>query len=107
MKKTLSGGKEQKVVFERIKEYVSSPPVLRAPNVGKPFRLYIVTQEYVIGDVLTQEEGGKEFVVAYISRRLVNAETRYEFIGKLCISLYYACTKFRHYLLSSTCTVVC
>ena len=25
----------------------------------------------------------------------------------MCLSLYYACTKFRHYLLSSTCIVVC
>ena len=24
-----------------------------------------------------------------------------------CLSLYYACTKLRHYLLSSTCIVVC
>jgi hypothetical protein len=29
------------------------------------------------------------------------------FIEKLCLSLYFACTRFRHYLLSSTCTVVC
>ena len=34
-------------------------------------------------------------------------ETRYIFIEKLCLSLYYACTKLRHYLLSSTCIVVC
>jgi hypothetical protein len=29
------------------------------------------------------------------------------FIKKLCLSLYYACIKFRYYILSSTCTVVC
>ena len=34
-------------------------------------------------------------------------ETRYTFIEKLCLSLYYACTKLRHYLLSSTCIVTC
>ena len=31
----------------------------------------------------------------------------YTFIEKLCLSLYYAYTKLRHYLLSSTCIVVC
>ena len=31
----------------------------------------------------------------------------YTFIEKLCLSLYHACTKLRHYLLSSTCIVVC
>ena len=25
----------------------------------------------------------------------------------MCLSLYYACTKLRHYLLSSTCIVTC
>jgi hypothetical protein len=61
----------------------------------------------VIGGVLMQEEGSREFVVAYISRRQTDIETRYEFVEKLCLLLYYACTKFRHYILSSTCTVVC
>jgi hypothetical protein len=43
-------------------------------------------------------------VVAYLSRRLVDAETRYTFIEKLCLCLFYACTKCRCYLLSSHCT---
>src|SRR6185312_6522675 len=49
----------------------------------------------------------KEYVISYISRRLIDAETRYIFTEKLCLSLYYACTKLRHYLLSSICIVVC
>jgi hypothetical protein len=61
----------------------------------------------VIGVVLTQESNGKEFIVAYVSRRLLGAEARYAIIEKLCLSLYYACNKFRHYLLSSACMVVC
>jgi len=61
----------------------------------------------VIGTVLTQEDGGKEYIIAYLSCRLLDAKSRYVFIEKLCLSLYYACSKFRHYLLSSTCIVVC
>jgi hypothetical protein len=34
-------------------------------------------------------------------------ETRYQFVEKLCFSLYYACTKLRYYLLCSTCIVAC
>jgi hypothetical protein len=41
-----------------------SPPVLRAPKVGSPFKMYIAAQEPVIGAVLLQEEDGKEFSVA-------------------------------------------
>jgi hypothetical protein len=61
----------------------------------------------VIGAVLTQETDGKEYIVAYESRRLLDAETRYTFIEKICLSLYHACTKLRYYLLSSTCYVAC
>jgi ribonuclease HI len=43
--------------------------------------------------------------VTYLSRRLVDAETRYTFVEKLCLCLFYACTKCRCYLLSSHCTV--
>jgi ribonuclease HI len=43
--------------------------------------------------------------VTYLSRRLVDAETRYTFIKKLCLCLFYTCTKCRCYLLSSYCTI--
>jgi hypothetical protein len=57
-----------------------SPPVLRALKVGNPFKMYIAVQEQIIGAILLQEEDGKEFPVAYISRRLLDAETRYVFM---------------------------
>jgi hypothetical protein len=88
------GGRAKRSTFERIKEYLANPPVLRAPKVGETFQLYIVAQPHVIGAVLTQEEKRKEFMVAYLSQCLVDAETQYTPIEKLCLALYYACTKF-------------
>jgi hypothetical protein len=86
-------GEEQRRAFGRIKRYLASPPVLQAPRAGVEFMMYVVAQEHVIGATLTQEVQGKEFVVAYMSRRLVDAETRYTFIEKLSLFLYYSCTK--------------
>jgi hypothetical protein len=77
------------------------------PKARNPFKMYIVTQEWVIRAVLLQEEDRKAFLVAYMSRRLLDAKTRYVFVEKLCLSLYYACSKFRHYILSSSCIVAC
>jgi hypothetical protein len=91
----------------KIKEYLMSPPMLRAPKAGNPFKMYIAAQEWVIGVVLLQEADGKEFLVAYMSRRLHDAETRYVSMEKLCLSLYYTCSKFRHYILSGSCIVAC
>ena len=81
--------------------------MLKAPRRGVPFRLYVAAEDKIIVAVLTQETEDKEYVITYISRRLIDAETRYTFTEKLYLSLYYACTKLRHYLLSSTCIVVC
>jgi hypothetical protein len=100
-------GDEQRRVFDKIKEYLASPPVLQAPRAGKNYRLYVMAQDHMIGAVLTQEDNGKEFSAAYLSRRLLETEGRYTFIEKLCLSLYYACTKLCRYLLSSSCTIVC
>jgi hypothetical protein len=57
--------------------------------------------------VFMQVTDGEEHIITYLSRRLIIVETRYLFIEKLCLSLFYACTKLRHYLLSSTCVVTC
>jgi hypothetical protein len=49
------------------------------------FKMYIGAQEWVIGAVLLQEEDGKEFPVAYVSRCLLDAETRYVFHGEILL----------------------
>ena len=65
------------------------------------------TDDIVIASALIQEFEGKECVIYYLSRRLVDAETRYSEIEKLCLCLYFSCVKLRHYLLSAECTVIC
>jgi hypothetical protein len=100
-------GAEQQKALDNIKEYLSSPPVLIPPQKGIPFWLYLSAGDKSIGSVLIQELEGKERVVFYLSRRLLDAETRYSPVEKLCLCLYFSCTKLRHYLLSNECTVVC
>jgi hypothetical protein len=100
-----SPGAEQQEAFDLIRKYLSLSLVLTAPQVGVPFRLYIGAEGKVIGAVLRQETERKEHVVTYLSQRLVDDETRYTFIEKLCLCLFYACTKCRCYFLSSHCTV--
>ena len=69
--------------------------------------MYLSTDGSVIGSALVQEFEGKERVIYYLSRRLIDAETRYSAIEKLCLCLYFSCIKLRHYLLSAECAVVC
>ena len=46
-------GAKQQDAFEKIKQYLSSPLVLKAPRRGVPFRLYVAAEDKVIGAVLT------------------------------------------------------
>ena len=100
-------GEEQQLSVDEIKNYLTNPPVLIPPQQGKPFRLYLSTDGMVIGSALIQEFEGKERVIYYLSRRLIDAETRYSAIEKLCLCLYFSCIKLRHYLLLAECTVIC
>jgi hypothetical protein len=100
-------GAEQQLALDEIKKYLTNPPVLVPPQHRKPFRLYLSTDDIVIGLALIQEFKGKEYVICYLSRRLVDAETRYMAIEKLCLCLFFSCIKLRHYLLSTECTIIC
>jgi hypothetical protein len=100
-------GAVQQCAFDDIKKYLSLPPVMKAPMAGIPFWLYNIVEDAVIGAVLMQVMEGKEHIITYLSRCLIDAETRYSFIEKLCLSLFYACSKLRHYLLACTCVVAC
>jgi hypothetical protein len=44
--------------FDDIKKYLSSPPMMKAPMVGIPFRLSVTAEDAMIGAVLTQVTGG-------------------------------------------------
>ena len=52
-------GTKQQEASEKIKIYLSSPPVLKALRRGVPFRLYVAAEDKVIGAVLTQKPKGR------------------------------------------------
>ena len=80
--------------------------MLVPPQKHKPFKLYLSADERAIGSALIQEFEGKECVIYFVSRRLLDAETRYSPVERLCLCLYFSCTKLRHYLLSAEYVVV-
>jgi hypothetical protein len=69
-------GEEQQKALENIKHYLKSPPVLMPPQDKKPFKLYLSANEQAIGSTLIQEFEGKERVVYFVSRRLLEQDIR-------------------------------
>jgi hypothetical protein len=98
-------GDEQQKAFDEIKQYMKEPPVLVPPQLNKPFKLYRGGRYQTIGSALIQEFEGKEWIVAYLSRKLLDPETRYSATEKLFLCVHYSCIKFRHYLLNAECVV--
>jgi hypothetical protein len=100
-------GVKQQRAFEEIKEYLARPPVLVPPQQDRPFYIYLSVGDTSIASIVVQVYDGKEKVVFYLSRRMLDMETRYPEIEKLCLCLFFTCTKLRHILLSVEVIIIC
>ncbi|RVW18037.1 Transposon Tf2-2 polyprotein [Vitis vinifera] len=60
--------------FEKIKEYLLSPPVLVPPTPGRPLLLYLSVSDMALGCMLAQiDDLGKERAIYYLSKRMLDA----------------------------------
>ncbi|KAK1686626.1 hypothetical protein QYE76_047474 [Lolium multiflorum] len=76
--------------------------------IGKLVEIYI--DDVVVkslASVVVQLYEGVERVVFYLSRRMLDAETRYPEVEKLCLCLFFTCTKLHHILLTAEIIVIC
>jgi hypothetical protein len=100
-------GVKQQRAFEEIKEYLARPPVLVPPQQDRPFYISLSVGDTSIASIVVQVYDGKEKVVFYLSRRMLDMETRYPEIEKLCLCLFFTCTKLHHILLSVEVIIIC
>ena len=77
--------------FDKVKEYLTNPPVLVPPIQGKPLILYLTVHEKSMGCVLGQHETGhKEQAINYLSKKFMDYESRYSPLEKMCCALAWA-----------------
>jgi hypothetical protein len=81
--------------------------MLVPPQQGRLFYIYLSVGDTSIALVVVQVYDGKEKVVFYLSRRMLDTETRYPEIEKLCLCLFFTCTKLRHILLCAEVIIIC
>ncbi|WKA06712.1 hypothetical protein VitviT2T_024600 [Vitis vinifera] len=85
--------------FERIREYLLSPPVLAPPTPGRPLLLYLSISDVALGCMLAQlDDSGKDRAIYYLSKRMLDYETRYVTIERYCLALVWAPRRLRHYM---------
>jgi len=93
--------------FEDMKTYLTKPPVLVSPVVGKPFLLYVRAMDHSLGALLTQKnDESAEQAIYYLSRALIGTESHYNLVEKECLALVFAIQKMRHYLVGQTIYVI-
>ncbi|KAK3028295.1 hypothetical protein RJ639_037472 [Escallonia herrerae] len=74
-------------LFEELKTYLSSPPLLSKPLPGENLFLYLSVTEVAVSTVLVKEEEGVQKPIYYVSKVLQDVETRYPKINKIALAL--------------------
>ena len=95
---------ECQIAFDRLKDYLSTLPVLTPPIPRKPLILYLTIHEKSIGCVLGQhdETGKKRHAIYYLSKKFTEYESKYPLVEKMCCAFAWTTQKLRQYLLYHT-----
>ncbi|RVW61991.1 Retrovirus-related Pol polyprotein from transposon 17.6 [Vitis vinifera] len=87
--------------FDQLKKFLTTTPIVRAPNWQLPFELMCDASDFAIGAVLGQREDGKPYVIYYASKTLNEAQRNYTTTEKELLAVVFALDKFRAYLVGS------
>jgi hypothetical protein len=93
-------GSSEASAFRKLKELVTSAPVLTTPADDQPFHIEADSSDYATGAVLSQlsTEDGKWHPIAYYSKSLSETERNYEIHDKEMLAIIRALDEWRHFL---------
>ena len=84
--------------YQKLKDELCREPVLKLPDLSKPFVLRTDASDVGLGAVLLQEHNEELFPVMYASKKLLPRETKYATLEKECMAVVWAVNKFQVYL---------
>ncbi|CAN6579840.1 unnamed protein product [Malus baccata var. baccata] len=98
---TFDVNEEFVVAFNKLKELLSTAPVIMPPDWSLPFDLMCDASDYVVGAVLGQRVNKVPHVIYYASRTLNDAQLNYSTTEKELLAVVFALEKFRSYLIGT------
>ena len=99
---------QEEEALQTLRAALLCAPILRRPDWDRPFILATDYSQVAIGAILSQtDEEGREYVIAYASRKLTPAECNYSASEGECLAVVHAATVvFRPYLLGRRFTII-
>jgi len=94
-----SWGADQDEAFNRLKECLTTVPILGMPRDDGTFYLDTDASDKGVGAVLSQEQDGREVVLAYASRTLSKPERNYDVTRREILAVAFGLKTYRQYLL--------
>ncbi|CAN6698229.1 unnamed protein product [Malus baccata var. baccata] len=98
---TFDMNEECVVSFNKLKELLSTAPVIMPPDWSLPFELMCDASYYAVGAVLGQRVNKVPHVIYYASRTLNDAHLNYSTTEKELLTVVFALEKFRSYLIGT------
>ena len=92
--------------FEKTKILLTSAPILRVPDMSRPFLVTTDASQTGIAGMLSQEFGDGEHPVAFTSRKLTDAEKNYTVYEQEMLAVVHCCAVWRCYVENMVETVV-
>jgi len=84
--------------FAQLKATIAQGPVLILPNPSLPFVVHTDASGFAVGAVLQQDQGNGLQPIAFLSKKMADAETRYPVHEQELLAIIQALSAWRHYL---------
>jgi hypothetical protein len=93
-----SWGPEQAESFRKLKQALQEGPVLVLPDPNLPFVVHTDASGFATGAVLQQDQGKGLQPIAFMSKKMIDAETRYPVHEQELLAIINSLSNWRHYL---------
>lgn len=95
----LEWGRDQQEAFTKLKEKLASAPILGMPHDQGTYYLDTDASDGGLGVVLSQDQFGREIVLAYASTTLSRSEKNYDVARRELLAVVYGLKCYKQYLL--------
>ena len=92
--------------FQHLRNALINPPILAYPNYNSPYILETDASHTGVGMVLSQEQEGKQRVIAYAGKKLNDAQRNYSTTEKEALAVVCGLQQFESFLVGNKITII-